>query len=174
MNKRGQIWVETVIYTLIGITIIGIVLGVAKPKIDEKRDELAIEQAIESLDKINSKIIEVSTIAGNRRIAIVKIGKGELVINGAEDVISWELPVSFEYSEVSIPIQVGDLNITTTQRGSEFSVLIEKKFNSDILYNEGNGIQPFSTTPTPYNLIIENKGRPPTPNSKVMINIREA
>ena len=57
-NKLGQIWVETVIYTLIGIAIIGIVLAIAQPKIEAKKDEVIIEQAIESLGNIDEKIGE--------------------------------------------------------------------------------------------------------------------
>ena len=32
-SKRSQVWVETVVYTLIGLTIIGIVLSMALPQI---------------------------------------------------------------------------------------------------------------------------------------------
>ena len=37
--KRGQVWVETVIYTLIGLAIIGVVMAAALPKINERKDE---------------------------------------------------------------------------------------------------------------------------------------
>ena len=45
-KKRGQIWVETVIYTLIGLTIIGLLLAVSKPQIDKQKDKALIEQKI--------------------------------------------------------------------------------------------------------------------------------
>ena len=41
-NRRGQVWVETVIYTLIGMAVIGLVLAGALPKINEKKDEIHI------------------------------------------------------------------------------------------------------------------------------------
>jgi len=37
--KRAQVWVETVIYTLIGLSIMGVVLAVAIPKINETKDK---------------------------------------------------------------------------------------------------------------------------------------
>ena len=37
-SRRGQVWVETVIYTLIGIALIGLVLAILTPKIKEFRD----------------------------------------------------------------------------------------------------------------------------------------
>ncbi len=78
-RKRGQVWVETVIYTLIGIAIIGIVLAVAKPKIEAKKDQVFIEQAIASLGVLDEKLYEVQTATGNRRVVDLKIGKGSLL-----------------------------------------------------------------------------------------------
>ena len=113
-SKGGQIWVETVIYTLIGLTIIGIILAAAKPKIEAKKDDILIEQAIESLENINEKIYDViEGGAGNKRSVDLKIGKGKLIINMAEDTISWLLESSFEYSEVGSTIPSGSINITT-------------------------------------------------------------
>ena len=59
MNKKGQVWVETVIYTLIGLAVIGLLLAVAKPKIDQMKDRALIDQAVEAMEAINSKIYEV-------------------------------------------------------------------------------------------------------------------
>ena len=39
MSCKAQAWVETVVYTLIGLTIIGIVIGMATPKIKSMTDE---------------------------------------------------------------------------------------------------------------------------------------
>jgi uncharacterized protein (UPF0333 family) len=39
-NKRGQIWVETVVYTLIALVMIGLVLAFAKPKIEELQSDV--------------------------------------------------------------------------------------------------------------------------------------
>ena len=79
-NKRGQIWVETVLYTLIGLTLIGIVLAIVTPKINESRDRIVVEQSIESLKIFDEKIKEVSENAvGNTRvISQFELGRGEL------------------------------------------------------------------------------------------------
>ena len=45
-RKKGQIWVETVIYTLIAFAMIGLALSFVKPKIDEIQDRGIIEQSI--------------------------------------------------------------------------------------------------------------------------------
>ena len=67
IKKRGQVWVETVIYTLIGLAIIGIVLAVAKPQIDIKKTEILVEQSRDSLLNIDGKIEEVLVAPGNQR-----------------------------------------------------------------------------------------------------------
>ena len=46
VKKRGQIWVETVIYTLIALVMIGTILAFALPKISEIQDKSTIEQSI--------------------------------------------------------------------------------------------------------------------------------
>ena len=37
---KGQVWVETVLYTLIGLALIGVVLAIITPKINETRDKI--------------------------------------------------------------------------------------------------------------------------------------
>ena len=50
-TKKSQVWVETVIYTLIGLSIIGILLAVLKPTVESTKDRLMIEQIIESKNR---------------------------------------------------------------------------------------------------------------------------
>ena len=56
---RGQIWVETVIYTLIGLALMGLVLAFVMPKINESKDRIILQQTITSLNDIDEKINSV-------------------------------------------------------------------------------------------------------------------
>ena len=47
LKKKGQIWVETVLYTLIGLALIGITLAIMMPKITQSREKVVVEQSIE-------------------------------------------------------------------------------------------------------------------------------
>ena len=47
-NFKGQIWVETVLYTLIALALIGITLAFVMPKINESKNNLIVEQTISS------------------------------------------------------------------------------------------------------------------------------
>ncbi len=159
IRKKGQIWVETVIYTLIGLAIIGLVLAAALPKINEKKDEAMIEQSIEALGNIDNKVYEVLRAAGNRRIIDLDIRKGALVIDVEEDTVLWILDSSFMYSEEDMSISVGRINVTTT-KGKPWMIKLELKYDLDIRYNnETSGIKQLDVAPTPYKLAVENTGR---------------
>lgn len=157
-DKRGQIWVETVIYTLIGLAIIGLVLAAAKPKIDAKKDEIIIEQSIEALGNINDKIYEVQRAAGNRRGVELIIGKGKFIIDMAGDKILWVIESSFEYSEKDVVVSLGSLDVLTKE-STPWEVTLEEDYSIDIQFEgQTNGIKELSPASTPYELIIENKG----------------
>ncbi len=170
-NKRGQIWVETVIYTLIGLAIIGLVLSTALPKINAKKDEVLIEQSIEALRIIDDKIYEIQRAVGNKRIVNLDIGKGSLIIDSDEDEISWILDSSFEYSESGIPISIGRINVTTTP-GSPWKVELKVGYNVDIIYNNKTDLKQLDSAPTPYNLMIEYPGK--SEEGNIVINLFEA
>ena len=106
-SKLSQIWVETVTYTLIGLAIIGILLAATKPKIDKLKDKMIIEQTIDSMNKIDSKIYEVQRAPGNKRVLNVKISKGRFIIDAAEDKLKWVLKSKYQYSEEGTPISLG-------------------------------------------------------------------
>ncbi|RMD45285.1 hypothetical protein D6829_02715 [Candidatus Pacearchaeota archaeon] len=168
--KRGQVWVETVIYTLIGLAIIGIVLALVKPKIDEKKDIAAIEQAIDSLNILDSKIFEIQTIPGNKRVVTLKIGKGDLLIDAENDAITWELESNTQYSEVGSIIKIGDLNVLTKIDGNLWKVYIQANYSSiNLTYNGvDKTTQVLSAAKNPYKITLENVGKQ---NRKTVIDI---
>ena len=81
-EKIGQILVETVIYVLIGLALIGIVLFAVKPKIDSSSEKVIIEQSINSLKNLDDKIKEtIDNGKGNvRNVNDFSLKKGELKV----------------------------------------------------------------------------------------------
>lgn len=172
-EKRGQIWVETVIYTLIGITIIGLVLAAVKPKIDEKQDEIAIGQAIESLNNLDSKIYAVQVATGNKRALDLKVGKGKLIFDLDEDYITWEMESTFEYSQEGIPVRLGKMNVTTNLIGDDlWNVELKVSYNNiDLRYNNENfGTHELGAVAVPYRLTVENLR---SESGRIVIDVRE-
>jgi type II secretory pathway pseudopilin PulG len=172
-NRRGQIWVETVIYTLIGMAVIGLVLAGALPKINEKKDSLTIERSIEALGNIDDKIYAVLGASGSRRVVNLEVKSGSLVIDPAANTISWIIDSSFAYSEVDKPVPFGKLSITTTKKG-DYEVKLELKYNNFNLKYDGQDTEErrFNVAPTPYVLVINNNGR--DVDGRILIDLSEA
>lgn len=158
-DKKGQVWVETVIYTLIGLAVIGILLAVSKPKIDSIKDKLIIEQSIDSMTKISDKVYEVQRAPGNKRVVDLQINEGAFVVDMDSDTIYWRINSRYQYSEVGSPVPLGNMIVTTTE-ASPWLVELKIEFPVDIRFSEENsGVKELGSAPTPYSLKIENYGR---------------
>ena len=161
MNKRGQIWVETVIYTLIAFVLIGLVLAFAKPKIEELKDKSILEQSIEmmeDLDLIIKEVIQAGT--GNKRVIKIAIRKGNLRLDGSDDKLLFEFEGKYIYSEPGESIQRGNLIVITEEVGKLGLVNITRDYSDyNITYYGEDNLKIISRAATPYNLIISNTGK---------------
>ena len=59
MNKRGQVWVETLLYTLIAFVMIGIVLYFASPRISSAQDKAILDQTVKIMEDINTLVTTI-------------------------------------------------------------------------------------------------------------------
>lgn len=157
MKKFGQVWVETVVYTLIGLSVIGILLAVARPKIDEMKDGFIIEQTIDSLNQIDAKIYEVQRVSGNSRVLDLKVSKGKLVIDSENNVLSWILDSTKKYSEEGAIIDIGRLTVLT-EKGNPWRINISSKYSVDLKYDDKDDLKELSEANAKYFLTIRNLG----------------
>lgn len=159
-SKHAQIWVETVLYTLIALVMIGLVLAFVKPKIMELQDQAIIDQSIAMMKDIDSTILTIGG-PGNKRVIELGIKKGSLIIDGADDKVLFEIESSYTYSELGTWIDYGEgINIITEKRGEDNLVTIFKDYGGekDITYNKQNILKTITKAPTPYKLSISNEG----------------
>ncbi len=170
-QKKGQIWIETVIYTLIAFAMIGLVLAFAKPKIEEIQDKAIIEQSIDVMKDIDATITEiVQGGSGNKRLIELSIKEGILKIDGKNDMLLFELEGKHTYSEPGVEITEGNLKIYTEQKGKLNFVNITRTYeNYNITYNEKDSLKSLSKASTSYNLIFSNNGK--DDNDKTIIDI---
>jgi hypothetical protein len=168
-SRKGQIWVETVIYTLIAFTLIGLVLAFAKPKIEEIQDKGAIEQSIDVLEEID-QIIKNLGGPGNQRVITLKIGNGALNIDGDNNQIFFELEGRYEYSEPGKNINIGDIEVLTEKKARTYDITLTMDYEDDydITYNDANELKKLSSASTPYKILIADKGEA---EDKRIINI---
>lgn len=173
--RKGQIWVETVLYTLIGLALIGVVLGLAMPKINESRDRALVGQSIESMNVIDGKIREVLDKGqGNvRRIETFNLKKGELEINSTGDNIVLTLDdLAKPYSEPGAEIKIGNVKLISElgQKKSLVRIKLDYEGIVNLTYSNSEELKKFNAGSIPYSFTFENKG---IVNGSVVIDIEE-
>ncbi len=160
--KKAQIWVETAIYTLIGLTIIAILLSIAMPQIDKIKDKSVIKQTIEALNDLDNKLLEIEQSPGNVRVVNFKVGKGKLEINPVIDTIIYTLEnTKLELSEPGKVIPEGPIFLETEEYGSNFNILLYMIYSDRLNITYGGSDENIKTLQagvTSYKIQIENMG----------------
>ena len=157
-KKRGQVWVETVLYTLIGLVLIGLVLAFASPRISEAKDRLVVEQSINSLNAFDEK---VNIDPGNVRRIDFTIKRGALYIDPEKDLIRLEInDLSKPYSEPGVLINYGRVSgiSETEQKFSKIALYLNYSKQFNITYNGKKTEMKFDSAATPYIFLISNLG----------------
>jgi len=169
-SRLGQVWIETVIYTLIAFVMIGLVLSFAKPKIEEIQDKATLQQSTDMLKQIDSTILTIGS-AGNQRIFDpLTIKEGELKIDGAEDKIIFQMDSKNVYSEPGKIISDGNVKVYTEKK-TEFSTVtltLDYSAKYDIKFDGVDELKTIPSAPTPYKLYIVNEGEE---DDKIILNM---
>lgn len=160
LTKKSQVWLETVIYTLMGLGIIALLLAIIKPAIDEKKDNLILEQSIGMLKTIETAIEDVRYYGPGNTIPVeITIKKGDLKIYPASDKIEFSMRSKAKYSEPGMNVSIGRITATTIKKGSDYDVYLMLNYSAiDISYNNKDQVKDFSPASTPYKLGITNNG----------------
>jgi uncharacterized protein (UPF0333 family) len=158
-QKRGQIWIETAIYTLIGLTAIALLLMIINPRIEKIRAESALEDTKDAMNELDVLIRELSQKAqGNVRIYNLKLGRGRLTLNSSNNSIIYELiDTNLKYSEPGIIVPDGRFNLLTKEYGSSYNIYVRLDYDDiNLTYRglETNYI--FQQGSVPYKIMIEN------------------
>lgn len=162
-NKKADVWVSTVIYTLIGLSIIAVLLAVVNPKIKEMKDSFVVKQTIVALGDFDDIIPDIKKATGNKRLYELYLSRGNFRIDCENDAVEWTLDDSdYAASQIDTPYQTGNIVVITTKiADKKYSVNLKIDYSEmDFTCNtDGLGkeilLQPAST---PYKIYIENKG----------------
>ncbi|MFH1503618.1 MAG: hypothetical protein ABIE36_03090 [Candidatus Diapherotrites archaeon] len=169
VKRKGQVWIETVIYLLIAFVMIGLVLSFIRPKIEEVRDKAIIEQSLELMKDVeNLMLIEIGS-PGNKRLIELNIKKGSLIIDGKEDRVLFEIESRYVYSEPGQEVQVGNIVALTEVKGEYNLVTLERDFSDsyNLTYKNEDILKTLSKASIPYKLYITNNGEL---NNKITMN----
>lgn len=170
---KGQIWVETVIYTLIGLALIAVVLTIITPRINEYKDKAVIEQTISSLNELDSRINEViDGGVGNARTIQFRMKQGDLYFDKEQDKIYYVLENSrVLYSEPDVETSLGKIKILT-EEGVKFNkVILTLDYKFDLDFSYPDNVKKFSGATTPYKFRFENEGF--DTNGKQIVSFQE-
>lgn len=160
-SRRGQVWVETVIYTLIALVLIGTVLAFVKPKIEQLQDKAIIEQSLVVLENIDNQIKSVIQGGpGNRRIMDIGLKKGDLNIDAKNEQILFSLESKQMYSEEGEVVDIGSVKALTTPYGKNYNVVLWINYSGYDLSYRGDleEIKTITKSSNPYKFIITNNG----------------
>ncbi len=163
MLKKSQIWIETAIYTLIGLTVIAIVLSIANPQIEKIKDKSVVEQTITALNVLDSRILDISQSSpGNIRIIDFKIAKGRLEIDSESNQIVYTLEnTRLELTQAGLKqeIREGNVLIKTESQGRKYKITLRLNYpNLDLTSNNEKKLVSLTASSTPYKIQIENVG----------------
>lgn len=158
--EKSQIWIETAIYTIIGLTIIGIILSITIPEIEKIKERAIITQTNEALNNLNREIQKVEQTEGNVRIIDFKITKGKIDIIPKDKKIIYTLEnTKLEFSEEGQSIKQGDITFKTQSVGKRFNVILEMSYdNLYITFDKNDKLKTLHGSPTLYRLKIVNVG----------------
>lgn len=162
MQKNAQVWIESVLYTLIGLAIIGLLLAVMRPKIAQTQDQFIIQQTIRALNEIDNKILEIKQATGNRRIIEFQLSKGKLEIVASDDRIEWKLQgSSYMYSEPGSAAWINNIKVLTEKIADKYDItlILDYKNKNDLLIDSTQASRTLQQAKTPYSLTIENAGQ---------------
>ncbi|MBU0958965.1 MAG: hypothetical protein KKB31_03390 [Nanoarchaeota archaeon] len=166
-SRLGQVWVETIVYTLIALALIGLFITFAKPKVEEIQDKSIVEQSVEILEEINSIILTmVQGGSGNQRALELGVKKGFFMIDSVNDQLSFEIDGKYVYTEPGEDgqpgesVKVGNVLASTKNQGKTSIVTLISDYDNmyNISYNGGEEKRSISRAPTPYKILISYKG----------------
>ena len=180
-NNLGQIWIETALYLLIGISLIALFLVFAIPKIQEYQDRVIFESSLDAMIDIDNSVSELRRRgSGNQKRLDLFVRKGRVRIEAnnfetnalTDDSVVLIIERSrFAASEIKfnyfIDVSGTNLKVNTEEAGDKYNIIIKREFKNtffNLTYSGVDKLKEFGVAPTPYGLIIKNKGRDPTTN----------
>lgn len=170
-ERKAQLWVSTVVYTLISLALISMLLIAAKPKIEQAKDSFTIQSSLNTLQNIDKVIKECNLAPGTSRELFVRISKGSMTIDSENNQIIYEMMSSYGYSEPGINITIGNINALTTNSSGGFKVKLWLNYTNIVNITSTEGKQILTQTGTPYKVYIKNLG-PSQDSGLNQINIR--
>ena len=164
-NKKGQVWMETLLYTVVSIAILGVVLSFALPKLEQNKERALIAMHISTLKTLDALVLNLANApAGNSRAYSLQLERGTFVIDGTANKLLFTIPeVGVKYSEVGVTIHDGSVSVLTSAAGKKkYTITLSTSYDSlglDLVADQKDSALEFTQAPTPYTLQITREQR---------------
>ena len=158
-RNLGQVWIETVLYTLIGLALMGVVLAFVTPKLNAEKYKIAVDQTISAMNDFDDKVSTVLQAPGNVREISINMQRGTFNINSTTDSISFYFnDLTQPYSEPGVPISIGRITALSQKTSNGATVLLTLQYADNITYNQQDIDKVFTASSVPYKFSISNLG----------------
>ena len=159
-KRNAQVWVETVLYLLVGLAVIAAILAFVRPKIAEIQDKIILDQSVDLLKQLDGKINDVwNNGEGNKKLAEIVIRKGDLTIDPKSESIKFVMEDSkVVYSQLNTVAPIGSINVLTKKTSSGQSVELWLNYTGvfNLTYAGADTEKILTKAPTPYKVSITN------------------
>ena len=162
MEKKAVVWVSTVLYVLIGLAIMASLLAIIRPEIARLKDKFTIDQTVQSLNTLDDAILRAREAPGMKLNYRIRLDKGNLVIDGKNNIIYWQANSNYYYGGANKTIEVGKIKVFSTPYTNLWNTTLTLDYtgyNINMTVNDKSE-PPKTLTPAglPYSIWIENKG----------------
>lgn len=157
---RGQVWIETVLYTFIGLTLMGLVLGFVYPRIQTAQERSLLQQSTTSLTGLDDLIQLVTARGpGNVKKASFTLQRGTLTLDPLGETIIFEVEgLQTPPSEPGVAIPFGNLIMRTVPFGETYNVQYTLQYTTLDISLEGEQVKTFQASSVPYQFLVSNEG----------------
>ena len=164
MAKKGQTWISAILYLALGLVVIGIILGVTLPVVNNVRDRNTYIQTKELMVGLDKNILEITNEGpGSRRfLSPLTIEKGTLYISPPKqatdpDKIVWKFKTKSKLMEPDLEFKEGNLKLMLAKTivADEYELSITMEYSNANIKLVSNLANPFVGT---YSMAIENAG----------------
>ena len=158
-EKQGQVWMETLLYTAVGLAIIGVVLSFTVPKLEQNKERALVSKQIADLKRLDAAILDIANSPiDSTKTYELSLERGALIIDGLENSITSSLESSTRYSEPGVAVQDGRVSVLTTQIDKKSYRIVMRttyqSFGVNLTANRADKSIEFTQAPTPYVLEI--------------------
>jgi hypothetical protein len=138
MQKRGQVWVSAILYTVVIIVAITLILSVGVPLVNKMKDRIVFSRAKDMMLGLDKHIVDIASEGeGSQRVIPLEIPDGELKVENNQ--IVWRFNTESDIVTSRTKIDVGNLVIISNANVESTTNIADDGNGSFILKTELGG-----------------------------------